>query len=133
MFLTKLENGDYRPTYSSDSAESAKIGIGTEVKATRARNAKHHRKGMALLKLGFDNQDTFTDFTIYRYVVTMKAGFVAWVKGTDGNDHPLPKSISFENMSQSEFEDYYSAVLTVILKEADLTDEQIQTELINFM
>lgn len=133
MFLTKQSNGSYLPTYPSDLDESVKISIGAEVKVTRARNAKHHRKGMALLKLGFDNQDTFTDFTIYRYVTTMKAGFVAWVKGTDGKEHPLPKSISFENMSQGEFEDYYSAVLTVISKETDLTDEQIQTELINFM
>jgi len=133
MFLTKLNTGDYRPTYSSDLDESAKVKVGEEIRGTRARNVKHHRKCFALIKLGFDNQDKFTDISIYRMVLTIKAGFVVWVDGKDKKKYPLPESISFESMSQRRFDEFYSAILTVIMAETKLTDKEIEQELINFM
>jgi len=132
MYLVKQDNGSYIPSHNSDYAESQKVKVGQEVRATRARNVGHHRKTFALIKLGFESQDKFDDIAIYRMVLTMKAGFVTFVKGTDGKEHPLPNSISFEAMSQSQFEDYYAAILTVISKETKLSGGEIESELASF-
>lgn len=132
MHLTKRGNA-YFPSYPADHTESQKVKEGEEVQAKRARNPGHHRKFFALLNLGFSSQDKIDNFEIYRMVTLMKAGHVVFVKGTDGKDHPLPKSISWDKMGQEEFERVYSAVLTVICKEVGLTSEEIQNELISFM
>lgn len=121
------------PSYPADYEEAQKVKDGEEVKATRARNVAFHRKGMALLKLAFDNQDKFTDFNIYRQVVTMKAGFVIWVDGKDGQKLPFAESLSFDSMGAKKFEEWYNAVLTVVCKEVGLTSEEIANELISFM
>lgn len=131
MFLVKKGNA-YFPAYPADHEESQKIKDGEEIKATRARNPLFHRKFFALLKLGFDSQDKFDNFDIYRMVQIMKAGHVVFAKGTDGKEYPLPKSISFDKMGAAEFESVYSSVLTVISKETKLTSEEIQNNLISF-
>lgn len=131
MFLTKKGNA-YFPSYPADHTESGRVKEGEEVKATRARNVKFHRKGMALLKLAFDNQDKITDFNIYRQIITMKAGFVVWVEGKDKKKTPFAESLSFDSMSAKKFEEWYNAVLTVISKEVKLTDKEIEAELISF-
>lgn len=131
MFLTK-KGGIFVPTYPADYEESGKIKDGDEVRATRARNIKFHRKFFALLKLGFENQDKIEDFEIYRMIQVMKAGHVVFAKGTDGKDYPLPESLSFEKMGAQKFESVYNSVLTVIMKETKLTEGEIQNELISF-
>lgn len=132
MYLTK-KGGLFVPSYPADHAEAQRVKDGEEVKATRARNPKHHRKGMALLNLAFQNQDKYDNFDIFRMVVTMKAGFVVWVDGKEGKKTPLPESLSFERMGQKRFEEWYSAVLTVVCKEVGLTSEEVANELISFM
>lgn len=132
MFLTK-KGGVFVPSYPADYEEAQKVKDGEEIKATRARNILFHRKGMALLKLAFDNQDKFTDFNIYRQIITMKAGFVVWVEGKDGQKMPFAESLSFDSMGAKKFEEWYNAVLTVVCKEIGLTSEEIQTNLISFM
>lgn len=131
MYLTKTDKG-YIPSSDSDLELSKKIKVGTEVYATKARNVQMHRKGFALLKLGYENQDNFDEFEIYRSVLTMKAGFVHWVKGTDGKEYPMPKSLSFDKMSQEEFEKWYVAVRNVISKSAKIKGADIDAELFNF-
>lgn len=121
------------PSYPADYEEAQKVKDGEEVKATRSRNVAFHRKGMALLKLAFDNQDKFADFNIYRQVITMKAGFVIWVEGKDGQKLPFAESLSFDSMGAKKFEEWYNAVLTVVCKEVGLTSEEIDNELISFM
>jgi len=126
MFLTKLPNGSYIPTYDADKKQSDKIKVGDEVTAKKARNPKFHRKGFALLKLGFDNQDKYDDFSIYRQVISMKAGFVKWVKGRDGADVPLPESIAFDSMTAERFEEWYEAIRHIIAKDAGITRGDIE-------
>jgi hypothetical protein len=130
--LVKLIDGSYRPAYPSDETASSKVKVGAEVYATHRRNMDFHRKGFALLKLGFENQDKFDEFEIYRQIVTMKAGFVHFVIGKDGKEYPLPQSLSFEKMDAETFANWYSAIREVISKEAQIEGKDIDNELSNY-
>jgi len=132
FYLTKLKSGVFSPTYPSDHDKAVKVVIGGEVRATEARNPKHHRKGMALLNLGFENQTQYDSFNIYRKVVSIKAGYFEWVKGKDGKPYPIPDSISFDNMRQTRFNDYYKDILEVISKQLELSEKEVQAELNGF-
>ena len=132
MILIKQEDGRYSPAYNSDRTASDKIKVGTEVYATKARNPDFHRKGMALLRLGFENQDKFDDFEIYRQVTTLRAGFFHWVEGKDGRPYPLPHSLSFEKMNAEEFEKWYSAVRTIISAEIGIKGTDIEKNIQNY-
>lgn len=131
MFLTK-RNGVGIPSYPRDKEEWDKVREGAEVKVTLARNPYFHRKFFALLNLGFENQETYSDFEIYRMVMIMKAGFVVFVLGKDGKEHPLPKSISFEKMDETEFEKLFKAVREIISKEIGVEGSRIESELAGF-
>jgi len=132
MFLTKTKSGAYLPTYPSDHEESSKIPVGGEVKATQARNVDFHRKGFALLNLGFQNQDKQENFDIYRQIITMKAGFVLWGKDKEGKPYPFPESLAFNSMSAKRFQEWYDATLNVISKESELNKADIESELSGF-
>jgi len=132
MFLVKQKNGSFIPAYNSDWEASKKIKAGDEVTATKARNIKFHRKGFALLNLGFENQDKYENFDIYRQVITMKAGFVHYAINKDGSKYALPQSLSFEKMNAETFERWYNATLTVISKEAELHSTDIEAEIASF-
>ncbi len=131
--LIKQEGNIFIPAYPHDEEEANKIPVGEEVTVRRSRNPEFHRKVFSLFKLGFENQDVFDTFDIYRQVLTMKAGYVTRVKGKDAQLHPLPKSLSFESMSQTEFEDLFRAVLDVISKELKTGEADIEEQLINYM
>lgn len=132
MNLVKTKSGVFIPAYPSDHEAAAKVPIGAEVYATQQRNPLFHRKGFALLKLGFDSQDKFDNFEIYRQIVTMKAGFVHFVKGTDGAEHPLPHSLAFDKMSAESFEKWYVAIREVISREAKIDGADIDNNLESF-
>jgi len=131
MQLIKLDNGDYRPAYNSDKEESNRVKVGTEVKAVRSRNPKFHRKGFALLNLGFENQSRFDTLDAFRMVMTIKAGYYIEVPSTRGTEY-LPKSLSFEKMNAAEFEKWYESVKTVIAHEIGTTKNKIDEEIENY-
>lgn len=132
MNLTKRRDGSYIPSYPKDWEYSKKIKVGEELSAYKDRNPEFHRKVMALFQLGFENQDVYDSFDIYRYVTTMKAGFVVFVDGTDKKKHPLPESLSFASMKQERFEQVFKAVKEVIAKEIGITGDQAEAELASF-
>lgn len=99
---------------------------------THPRNYKFHKKFFALLNLGFANQDRYKDFTEYRTIKTMQAGFFKMII-TDRGKVFIPESISFANMDELEFEKLYKTVLDIICSETKLTGPEVENELLNFM
>ena len=130
MFLVKLQNGQYSPSDDKSHDESQKIAVGTEIKGVKARNIRFHRKAFALLNLGFENQEKFELFEVYRKVIIIRSGFYDEAPTKDGEVYFIPKSLSFENMSASDFEAWYDATLNVISRDLetapDVINEQIQ-------
>lgn len=125
MYLIKQNNGHYIPLDDSDYEDSKKIGIGKVVKVSQARNYEHHKKAMAILNIGFENQEEIEIFDIYRKVITMKAGFYDSVIDKNGNPFPIVRSLKFDLMSQKDFNEFYDSMLIVVAKELKITPEEL--------
>lgn len=132
IFLIKNKSGLFSPMDSDDHDESKKLAVGEVVKAKRSRNYEFHKKGMALLNLGHQNQDRYENFDVYRKIITIKAGFYDIAPTKDGTPYYIPKSLSYDKMTAKEFEEWYEATLTVIAKELDTAPEDIKNELNSF-
>lgn len=92
----------------------------------KARNPAFHRKGFALLNIGFDvwtpgEIDTHwgaaqKNFERFRKEVTILAGYGDPVFSLDGTFRIEAKSISFGSMDDDEFAAWYSSVIDVLLQ-----------------
>jgi len=123
------------PVYDSGYEKKKRLKIGkvymAEVK--QDRHIKHHRKFFALLSLLFDNQEMTDDFEIFRSAILIESGLSeSVINKKTGVVTVVPKSISFSNMDQLEFEEVYQKVHVYACKAFDLPDD-IEAELINFM
>lgn len=81
----------------------------------RARNPRHHAKMFALLNAIFESQSRYP--SLYALLVAIKV----WTghydcSMIDGREIIVPKSISFANMDQTEFESFYNHVVNVVLE-----------------
>lgn len=121
------------PVFNSDLEEIVKLKQNTDYKfeVVHPRNYEFHKKFFALINLGFENQDKYNDYTEYRTIKTMQAGFFKMII-TDKGKVFIPESISFASMDEIEFEGVYKRVLDVICSEVGLTSKEIAEELINF-
>jgi len=133
MFCKNTSSG-LVPLYDSDYEEKSKLKIGEvyfcEIK--KPRNYEFLKKFFALVRLGTENSPLNMPQEAYRAYVTMKAGY-AEVYETERGKMVLPKSISFSNMDDDEFEKLYFGVLNVIAKDIDTDKETILEEINNFM
>jgi hypothetical protein len=123
-----------KPVNSSDLDELMRLKQNTDYKfeVVHPRNYQFHKKFFALLNLGFANQDKYKDFTEYRTIKTMQAGFFKMIITEKGKVF-IPESISFNSMDELDFEKVYKTVLELICAETQLTSKEIETELLNFM
>jgi len=112
------------PAYPSDEAvfESLKQGNMYKCDIRRARNPDHHRKGFALINLIFNSQERYR--TIEDLLVELKL-MTGWYREhvrSDGSLIYVPKSISFADMDQLEFERFYDAVIDIAIQKYGLEE-----------
>lgn len=123
------------PLYDDDYEEKRKLKIGEvyycEIK--KPRNYMFHCKFFALIKLGHENTRLDLPEDAYRAYVVMKAGFADVFELPNGKKMALPKSISFSNMDEDEFQKVYHAVLSIIKKDIGVDNDVIEKELQNYM
>lgn len=117
---------------SEEYLRSLAAGEVVRVKVWKPRNPQFHRKFFALLKLGFDNQNTYSNFDHWRRAVTIEAGFFEDLKMLDGTTVREAKSISWGSMDELEFSRLYYAALDVIANFLGIENEVIQQELAQF-
>ena len=93
------------------------------VKVTRMRNPQFHRKFFALLNYLFDiwepeeeNHVGDKNFDRFRKDIVILAGFYERYIRLDGTTRIEPKSSSFANMDEDEFEQLYEKVIDVGIK-----------------
>lgn len=132
MYLVKKRDGSFIPASNSDHEQAKKIGVGTEVKATRARNPGFHRKIFALFKLAHENQDKIESFEAFIKILVLKAGYFHEVPNKHGEPYYIPKSLSYEEMNAETFEKVFNDVLSVVAKEMEAAPDDIRNELGNF-
>ena len=114
------------------------------------RNYQFHKKYFALLKFSYENWEPGKlsgkkfegvkpekTFDRFRADLTILAGHFRQVIRVNGEMVIEPKSISFANMSEDEFEELYSNTINVVLKKilTNYDREQLDNvilELLNF-
>ena len=128
MYLVKTKSGTFTPYDDDDHDKAKKIAPGTVVKASKPRNYEFHKKSFALLMAGFNNQEKYHTFEIYRKVITILAGYYDEVESKRGTEY-LPKSLSYENMSAEDFEKWYEAAMVVVANDLGITVEELTEEL----
>ena len=122
------------PLYPADMEQKKKLKLGQdyEIEVKMPRNIGFHRKFMALINVGHSNTSLDMPFDAYRRYVTMKAGYFKAYTTPTGTFYEA-ESISFANMEQDVFEEVYSRVLDVIIKDIGSTSDEIQRSLTDFM
>jgi len=129
MYLIKNQFGQFIPADDESHEQAKKIKVGEEVKASKARNAKFHRKAFAIINAGFQNQEKYKTLEVFRKVMTIKAGYHDTVKDKDGNPYFIPQSLSYGNMSAETFEKWYEDTAQVIARELGITAEELKEEI----
>ena len=121
------------PLYPSDFDEKRKLRLGQdyEVEVRNPRNVGFHRKFFALLNVGHENTKMDMPFETYRKYVIMKAGYFKAFTTPRGTFYDA-ESIAFSAMSQDQFEELYSRVLNVIIKDIGCTTEEIEMQILSF-
>ena len=113
-----------------EAAEALKlVEFGDFIKCTTQgiRNVKFLRKFMKLVRLGYQNQERFTDFTTFRYWLMIKSGHYKLY-----DEATIPDSVSFERMDESQFKEVYNDVHTFLCSWLDVEPERMN-EIIEMM
>ena len=126
MYLIKTNNGHFIPYDDKDYEDSKLIAPGKVVKVSQARNYEHHKKAMAILTIGFINQDVIKVFDIYRKIITMKSGYYDSVIDKNGNPFPIVRSLKFDMMSQHDFNEFYKSMVVVVANELLISPEELE-------
>ena len=134
---TIKKNGAFYPAYDSDFEESQKIKDGEYVKFStkRARNPQHHKKFFALLKLIVENNESLQSIDQALTEMKLRCGWYDIHVTLKGNPIYIPRSISFDNMDQDKFNEFYSQAVdqTCNYFLHGITSEEIEREILNFM
>ena len=69
---------------------------------------------MAIEQAVFDGQERFQQFDQFRNWLKIGAGHVDWVPGAKGGIVPLPKSISYAELEESDMREFHANVLAFL-------------------
>jgi hypothetical protein len=134
LLVIKTQSG-LKPVYDSDYEIYIKIPIGEqfEIEYKKQRNLKFHKKMFALFKLAFENQESYLNLNDLRRDLTMTAGYYTESANVlTGEVFKHAKSISFASMDGIEFNNLYEAIKTVIIEWLGVTEEQIESEILQY-
>jgi hypothetical protein len=94
-----------------------KIGAGeiVEIEIKKRRNIRFHRKFFALLKVAFDNQDTYSNPEHFRKAVLLESGHYEMVKIGEKIVFDV-SSISFARCDEFKFSQIYDKALDIIIE-----------------
>lgn len=78
------------------------------------RSGPYHRRHMAIINAVYDAQERINDFDELWIWLKVGSGWVVWLPGAKGGVVPIPKSVSFVNADQHEFEQYHAKVMAFL-------------------
>ncbi len=106
-----------------------KMGDKIMVEVRRPRNPQHHRLFFALAKAVVDNTDRYKTVDLFVAACKIYAGHYDEIQMTDGRVGLIPKSISFESMSQDEFDPFFDRALDLASKVLSVDAPTIRDEI----
>ncbi len=86
------------------------VEVGTKV----PRCGVFHRLHMAIEQAVFNAQDRFSSFDMFRNWLKIGSGHVEWVPGAKGGIVPLPKSISYADLSEDDMREFHRNMLVFL-------------------
>lgn len=133
-----------KPMYDEDYDEKKKLKIGEtyEAEIRRPRNLRFHRKYFALLRCAWEylnetQQRVFeNDMDVFRKSLEVTAGWCEPIYNLNTQTFVhIPKSISFEKMSESEFSTLYNNVRDILFSVIipNISQEEFNKNLKNFL
>lgn len=132
LYVVKTINGLLKPAFEEDKekfAQFPKDGY-FEIKYTKRRNVKLHRKFFALLKIAYENQSDYRLMEDLRRDLIITSGHYEEVlNAITGEVYKIAKSISFNSMDETEFSLIYEDVKNVIIRWLGVSNEDLETEL----
>lgn len=129
--LVKTLSGTFKPAFDSGYELAKKIPVGEiiEYEWKKKRNIKFHRKLFALLNLAYQNQEVYNNIEHMRKDLTVSAGYYDLRHDFEGLEIREPKSISFDNMDENEFSEFYNRIVDVIIKWLGIDRQDIVDEI----
>ena len=126
-------DGVLYPVGEQSIEESKRLKNGVEYVCNVAmnRNSGFHRKAFALFKMLFDSQEKYDNFDVFWKMLIMKGGRFVAVVYPNGMTAFWPESISFEEMTQDEFEKLFQKIITHAVKECG-QDEKMLWRILGF-
>jgi len=132
LYVVKTINGLLKPAFDEDKekfSQFPKEGY-FEIKYTKRRNVKFHRKFFALLKIAYENQSDYRLMEDLRRDLIITSGhYEEVVNAITGEVYKIAKSISFHNMEETEFSLIYEDVKNVIIRWLGIDNESLENEL----
>lgn len=89
----------------------AEPGEFVELQTRRARSGPFHRRHFAIEQSVFEAQERFTVFDQYMYWIKVGAGWVTWAAGPKGGVVPIPRSVSYAETDEDEFQQFHEQVI----------------------
>ncbi|HQC63267.1 MAG TPA: DUF1367 family protein [Candidatus Marinimicrobia bacterium] len=134
IFLVKTQSGVLAPFDDADAQRMAKIKTNEVVRAeiTKPRNLLFHKKFMALVRLVFENQERYNSIEDLLVEFKLKVGHYKEHITTDGKIVYVPKSISFSQMDEYEFNEFYNKALNVLGKIIKVDSETLREQIEQF-
>ena len=125
--IVKQLNNTFKVAYDSDyeKLRSIKAGDFLECEIKKPRNYRFHKKFFALIQMIFQNQERYNNIDDLREDLTVEAGYYIKRENINGELIKRAKSISFANMEEHEFSDFYSAVLDEIVVHFNFNKQDI--------
>lgn len=117
MILLRKTGSALWPTDEESETALKKLPEGSvvAVESKRARNPAHHRKLFKLLSIALENQQTdFPSVEALLDAIKIETGHAELRKKLSGETYWAPKSISFHNMGQEKFAEFYDKALDLI-------------------
>jgi hypothetical protein len=135
LLVVKTINGLLKPAFDEDKekfSQFPKDGY-FEIKYTKKRNVRFHRKFFALLKIAYENQSDYRLMEDLRRDLIITSGhYEEVVNAITGEVYKIAKSISFHNMEETEFSLIYEDVKNVIIQWLGVSNEDLETEIAQY-
>lgn len=137
MMVKKL--GGLHPTdeQAAKLVRSLKLGEMVSVEIKRPRNVAFHAKFFSMLRIIFDNQDGYKSMEDLLEVLKLRTGHCHTIETKHG-DIKITNSISFAQMDDLEFADFYDRVCAWVCSEVipgldrQGLDEEVRNQLLDF-
>jgi len=135
IYVVKTINGLLKPAFDEDKekfSQFPKDGY-FEIKYTKKRNVRFHRKFFALLKIAYENQSDYRLMEDLRRDLIITSGhYDENINAITGEVYKIAKSISFHNMDETEFSLIYEDVKNVIVRWLGISNENLDNEIQQF-